>query len=63
MKLSACSVKPLLSKFLIGFASLRIIWIAHLSGILVGCLLMLAWVVMLTFATDTALSLLAQVGT
>jgi hypothetical protein len=51
----------------IGAASLkfgvkaRTIWLAYLAGIATGCLLMLAWVYTLAFATSQAVALLAWV--
>lgn len=55
------TLKTLASKALMLGIKARTIWLTYLVGVLTGCLLMLAWVYVLTFATDTALALLGRI--
>ena len=60
--MTTAALKPILSKLLMLGIKVRTIWITFLVGVLAGSILMLLWVLMLTYATDTALSLLARVS-
>ena len=60
--MTTAALKPILSKLLMLGIKVRTIYLTFLFGVLTGCILMLIWTLMLTYATDTALSLLARVS-